>query len=149
MRSLLLVLALTATVAAAPAEQELGAAETAYRDAEFERVLVACDRVIAAPDATPALKIEALRLKGSALVALDRTDEAKAVFRQIFAINSEFDLPVGTSPKIRNAFGDARNAFVTGVEEELATRLGNDLAAMRLGASGFVSMAVPSRPAEE
>ncbi len=109
----------------------LAEAQAHWRDLDYDLVIAAADRALAAAPAD-ATKIEALRLKASALVVLGRAGEAETTFAQIFAIDPEYDLPDDTSPRVLAIFRPARARWLVGEEKRLATELGPSLAALNL-----------------
>ena len=86
------------------AKKDLRKAETHWRNLDYELVVDAADRAASAADATPEIQIEAWRLKGSALVVLNRQVEAIAVFEKIFALAPDYELPEQTSPRVLSVF---------------------------------------------
>jgi hypothetical protein len=128
------IVALCALSEAAVADPtaDLAEAERHWRDLDFDLVVVAAQRVTADASSTRDQRVEALRLEGSALVVLDRNDEATRVFGELFALAPDYELPEGTSPSILSVFRPARAAWQVGVEERLARELGPDLAAVTM-----------------
>lgn len=113
----------TAAVHAAPA-RDLDVAAQHWQDLDFDLVIAAADAVLAAPAATRAQRVEALRFKGSALVVLERADEAQAVFAALFEIAPDYELADGTPPRIVEAFQAAHAAWQARRQAELDARFG-------------------------
>jgi tetratricopeptide (TPR) repeat protein len=109
----------------------LAEAKEHWRDLDYDLVIAAADRALAGTP-TDATKIEALRLKASALVVLGRTAEAETTFAQIFAIDPEYDLPDDTSPRVLTVFRPARARWLVSEEKRLGTELGPSLAALNV-----------------
>ena len=123
-----IVLALASTASADP----LADARKHFADLDFELVLGDTDAVLANRDAPPAVRSEALFLRGSTLVVLDREPEAIAAFDQLLAHDPAFVPQPETPPRIRAVFAGARAARQVRLEEELATRDGEKLRAVTL-----------------
>ena len=122
-----LVLAALAGTASADPASDLAAAAQHFDDLDYELVLPSAEAVVGAPTATPAQKVQALYLRGSALVVLERDSETTAAFEAILAIDREFRPPASAPPRIRAAFESARAAWLVRVEEELTTKYGAQL----------------------
>ena len=137
LRVLVIVTLAVALVEAAPAHADgsgpLAEAHAYQDELEFDLAIEAADRALLVPDTTTADKIDALTIKGSALVVLGRTGDAVIAFERIFALDPDLDLPDGTSPTILAVFRPARAAWQVKVEADLASTLGSDLAALSLG----------------
>lgn len=129
-----------AHAAGSKAQRLVAEAQQQWRDLEWEAVVATTDRALAASDATDDDRLEALRLKGSALVVLERTDEAIAAFELLFALDPDYELPGNTSPRITAVYEPARARWQVAQEERLATELGADLAALTM------TVALPARP---
>jgi hypothetical protein len=76
------------------------------------------------------MRIEAWRLKGSALVVLNRRAEAVAAFEEIFALAPAYELPGETSPRVLAVFLPARTQWQVQQEARLASELGSKLSAL-------------------
>jgi hypothetical protein len=122
-----IVLAALAGTAGADPASDLAAAAHHFEDLDYELVLPATDAVIRAPAATPAQRVHALYLRGSALVVLERDSETATAFEAILTIDREFRPPASAPPRIRAAFASARAAWLIRVEEELTTKYGAQL----------------------
>jgi hypothetical protein len=145
----LAVLGTAATAAAdTPAQSALAEAEAAWNDLEPEQVVAAADRALASQPTT-AETLDALRLKGSGLVVLDRRPEAEATFELIFDHDSDYALPDGASPDVRLAFRRARATWQVRREIELETELGESYSAIRMtvrappSARGGLTLSIP------
>lgn len=114
------------TVMADPASA-LAEAQRHFDDLDYELVLGAADAIVKDPAATVAIKVKALYLRGSALVVLERDAETAAAFEALLALQPEFRPPATAPPRIRAAFESARAAWRVRLEEEMATRYGNQL----------------------
>lgn len=142
MRSAALIAAIVAVCATPPAHADgpdpavkppnpVEELEQRWRDLEYEAVIAAADEILGS-NADGKTKVEALRLKGSALVVLGRTDEAEATFIRIFAIDPNFELPDDTSPRVLAVFRPVRATWQVAEEKRLATELGPALAQLHL-----------------
>ncbi|MDQ3339329.1 MAG: hypothetical protein M4D80_29545 [Myxococcota bacterium] len=127
-----LILVLLAGVASADPTARLADAQRHFTDLDFELVIGDTDAVAADRDATPAHKTEALFLRGSALVVLEREPEAIAAFDALLAIDATYAPARSTPPRIRAVLAGARAARQVRLEEELATRDGEKLRAVTL-----------------
>jgi hypothetical protein len=123
-----------------------GSARTAIREArahwnelDYELVVTAADAALAAGDATDELRVEALRLKGSALAVLGREQAAGEAFEALVALDPAYELPEGTSPRILEVFRPARARWLVAQERRLAMELGPSLAKLA------VDVTVPRR----
>src|SRR5262249_53004569 len=92
---------------------------------DYELCVTASDAALAAPDATPVDRVEALRLKGSALVVLGRDADAVAAFDALFEIDPDYELPDNTSPRILGVYQPARARWQVEVAQRLAAELGD------------------------
>ena len=115
-----------------PARDLVARAEVQWRELEYDKVIELANAALAAPDATARDRVEALRLKGSALVVLDKPNDAGSVFEEIFKLNPEYELPANSSPRIHAVFQPARARWQVKVEEKLKTELGSALATHQL-----------------
>lgn len=131
--ALLLAAALIALPAAARAgaAEDLAAAQRHWRELDYELVVSRAEAALADRAATRAQKLEALRLAGSALAVLGESDESSAAFTRALALDPDFDLPDGTSPRILAIFRPARARWRVDRERRLAMELGPAIA--RLG----------------
>jgi hypothetical protein len=128
-----IALAAARTANAAPAGESLAEAERHWRELDYELCVASADAVIAAPDAKPAERIDALRLKGSALAILPgREADAVAAFEALFEIDPDYELPAGTSPRIAKVFGPAKAGWQVKVDERLQIELGDKWTALVL-----------------
>jgi tetratricopeptide (TPR) repeat protein len=127
-----LLFAIPASAQVSPAKDALAAAERYWQDLDFELTLTSADKVLALSAAKKGDRLEALRLKGSALIVLERKEEAIAAFEKMFALDPEYELPQSTSPRILEVFRPARAAWQVKVEEKLATELGESYGALKL-----------------
>lgn len=117
--------AITARGAAAePATQLVARAQMEWDDQEYEKVIAVADELLAGADASPRQRVEALRLKGSALVVLDRPADAADVFDRLFVIDPDYELPPKSSPRILQVFAPARAKWQVAEEQRLAIELG-------------------------
>lgn len=115
------VAALGATPAAAGVRDLLADAERHWHASDFDLCLEAADALLAVADAPRTDRVEALRLKGSALVVLRRESEAAAAFEALFELDPDYELPEGSSPRIRlDVFEPTRARWQIKVEERLA-----------------------------
>src|SRR5262245_42220792 len=103
-----------------------------WDDQEYDKLIELSDQILAKTDATPQQRVEALRLKGSALVVLDRPDDAARAFDQVFVIDPDYELPPHSSPRITAVFAPARARWQVAEEQRLATELGPSLRALEL-----------------
>ncbi len=103
-----------------------------WNELEYENVVEIADQVLATPDATAQQRVEVLRLKGSALIVLDRPDDAAHVFDQLFAIDPDYDLPPKSSPRLLAVFAPARARWQVAEQQRLATELGPSLRALAM-----------------
>jgi len=118
--------------AAEPTAQLVARTLIEWEELEYELVIAAADRVLATADATPQQRVEVLRLKGSALVVLDRPEDAARVFDQLFAIDPDYELPPKSSPRLLAVFAPARARWQVAEEQRLATELGPSLRALEM-----------------
>jgi len=114
-------------IAAADPASGVALAERQFRELDYELVLSTTDAVIAEPTASPAHKVAAYYVRGSAFVVLDRDADAAAAFAALLGLDPEFRSPNGAPPRIRAAFESARAAWRVRLEEELTTRYGAQL----------------------
>jgi hypothetical protein len=103
-----------------------------WRALDYELVVEAAERALAAADVTDADRVDAWVLQGKALVVLEKTPDAEAAFERVFDVDADFELPDGTSPAITLAFRRARAAWQVKQEDRLRTELGEPYAAMRM-----------------
>ncbi len=103
-----------------------------FADLDFELVLADTDRVAADRDAPVSRRTEALYLRASALVVLDREPEAREAFDALLGTDPGYRLPAEAAPRIRAAFEGARAARLVRLEEELSTRNGERLRDVRV-----------------
>jgi tetratricopeptide (TPR) repeat protein len=134
----ILTMAVVVAIGVAPARAETAGelvrqAEAQWAQLDFDRVIDRAEAALATVTATVHDRIEALRLKGSSLVVLDRVDEAAAAFEKIFALDPSYQLPPKTSPRILAVFAPARARWQVATEQRLAIELGPALAAHALG----------------
>jgi len=129
---LALALCAPAVAQASAAKDALAAAERSWNELEFELTLASAERVLAIPGAVKRERLEALRLKGSALIVLEKKEEAIAAFELMFALDPEYELPESTSPRILEVFRPARAAWQVKVQEKLAIELGESYGALKL-----------------
>jgi hypothetical protein len=131
MRIAVILLVLSGTAYADPAKP-LADAKRHFADLDFELVLGDTDAVAADRDATSAQKAEALFVRGSALVVLEREPDAIAAFDALLALDTAYVTASDTPPRIRAVFAGARAARQVRLEEELATHDGEKLRAVTL-----------------
>jgi hypothetical protein len=120
--------AATASAAPTPAAAAVAEAQTHWRDLDYDEVVGAADRALAA-NPTREEQIEALRLKGEALAVLGRNADASAAFEALFVLDPSFTLPEGTSPRILAVFDPAHAGWIVKEETRLQTELGASFAA--------------------
>jgi len=120
----LIVLTTTSVVSAEPPADQLQSAHGHWKNLDYELVVGAAESVLANSAASSTQRVEALRLKGSALVVLNQTEDATAVFETLFAIDPAYQLPEGTSPRILGVFRPAKAAWLVQEERRLAMELG-------------------------
>ena len=125
MRLAAALIVLAAGTAAAGTRDQLVDAERHWRELDYELCVAASDAVLAASDATPPERIEALRLRGSALVVLGRDSDAVAAFEALLEIDPDYELPDGTSPRILAVYQPARAGWQVKAAERLAGELGD------------------------
>ena len=131
---MLMVVAQSAAAAGpSTARQRLEQATAHWRDLDYDLVVTDADQVLASADASAVDRIEALRLKGSALVVLGRETEAVAAFEALFALAPDYELPDSTSPRILGVYRPAHAAWQVRQEQRLQMELGRSLAALKLG----------------
>ncbi|HEY8430828.1 MAG TPA: hypothetical protein VIL20_20755 [Sandaracinaceae bacterium] len=170
LRACALALALFATVPTAHAQRRTSAPAEAvrlvaegrrlYRELEFLGAIEVLERALAMRGLPPARRAEALEVLGAALVVLDRDEEARRAFTELFALDPYYEVrePSG-SPKIarfvarvrRDVVPDAALDPAASLELELprAARVGHPTA-LRLRASpGVRSVRLFVRGAEE
>jgi len=126
-----LALALAHATAWAQPASDLKDARRHWKELDFELTVQACDRALAGKP-TKSDKVESLRLKGSALIVLERRDEAVKSFEMIFALDPDYELPPDTSPRIAEVFGPAKATWQVRVRERLATELGEAYGALKM-----------------
>lgn len=114
----------TRGAAAEPATQLVARAQAEWDEQEYEKVIAVADQLLAGADASPQQRVEALRLKGSALVVLDRPDDAANAFERLFVIDPDYELPPKSSPRILQVFAPARAKWQVAEEQRLAIELG-------------------------
>jgi len=140
-----------ASPAFAGARDELARAERHWRELDYDLCVEAGDAALAAADATPANRVEALRLKGSALVVLGREADAVAAFDALFELDPDYQMPEGTSPRILGVFQPARATWQVKLDEKLAAELGDAWSRLQLEvrlparARGGLPLAIPIR----
>ena len=103
-----------------------------WNELEYEKVVALADAVLATTDATPQQRVEMLRLKGSALVVLDKPDDAVAAFDLLFAIDPDFELPPNSPPRLLRVFSPARAKWQVDEEQRLANELGPSWRAVQM-----------------
>ena len=103
-----------------------------WNELEYEKVVELSETVLATSDATPAQRVEMLRLKGSALVVLDKPEDAAHVFELLFAIDPDYELPPNSSPRLLAIFAPARARWEVTEQQRLATELGPSLRALEM-----------------
>jgi len=128
----LIAIVLAVSPAFAGGRDDLSRAASAWSEYEYERVVEAAETALASPDLTAKDRVEALRLRGSALIILERAPDAEAVFAKIFALDPDYTLPANTPPRIRSVFDPARARWQVAEQERLSTELGSQLAALEL-----------------
>lgn len=133
MRCAAVILTLAFLAGSASADQ-VSAIEKHWRELDFDLVVQSADRILEEASLRKSERLEVLRLKGSALVVLDRRKEAVAAFERIFAIDPDYELPAKTSPRILAVYRPARAAWQVRIEERLATSLGKSYRAVRMKA---------------
>lgn len=132
LRSIVILASMVRFADAEPAAELITRAQAQWDDLEYEGALVAAQSAASATDATTAQKIEALRIAGSALVVLDRPDDAAHVFEQLFALAPDYQMPPKTSPRLLAIFEPTRARWQVAEEQRLATELGAALRALQL-----------------
>ncbi len=115
--------------------QYLVRARTHWQDLEYKRVVDDADRALALVSISDKDRLEALRLKGSALAVLDKGPDATAVFIALLEIDARYRLPPDTSPRIRSIFDPTRSRWLVRKEAELRDRLGEDLFKLKMNVS--------------
>ncbi|HEY4058932.1 MAG TPA: hypothetical protein VGM39_20095 [Kofleriaceae bacterium] len=138
--ALSVVILALATPARADVPQHLDDARGHFAGLDFELVISDTDAIIHDASATPAQLVDAWFLRGSTLIVLDRESEAAAAFEALLAIEPAHRVPTDTPPRIRAAFEAARAAHAVHLEEELATKHGAELKAVKL------EVASPQKP---
>lgn len=107
------------------------------RRMSYRKALQAVEKVIVAPDSGPAELIEAYRIQGLSLAALNRKADAVKAFRRLLAIQPTFRLPKSVSPKLRTPFYQAVGMAVDQAPIEVAHKppeVGERLGGTRLRA---------------
>jgi tetratricopeptide (TPR) repeat protein len=117
--------------AAADAGGDIAAAQKHWRELDYELVVDRAAAALGDRAATQTQRLEALRLQGSALAVLGKTDEAAAAFTRALTVDPDFDLPAGTSPRILAVFRPARARWLVDQERRLAMELGPAVARLR------------------
>lgn len=99
--------------AAAQGERLVDEGRRLYRELEFLGAIEVLERAIAVPGLAAARRAEALEVLGAALVVLDRDDEARRAFEQLFALDPYYEVrePSG-SPKIARFVARVRRELV-------------------------------------
>ncbi len=95
-----------------------------YRELEFLGAIEALERALDVPGLGPARRAEALEVLGSALVVLDRDEEASAVFAELFDLDPYYEVrePSG-SPKIARFVARVRRELVPDARLDPEARL--------------------------
>ena len=130
-----LVLAVAAPVASADPAADIAAAQKHWRELDYELVVKRAESATADRAASKAQRLEGLRLLGSALAVLGKTEESGSAFTRALAIDPSFDLDGGTSPRILSVFRPARARWLVEQERRLAMELGPALAQLRFAAA--------------
>ncbi len=133
----LVIIAMAMAVSATAHAQSVGQASLTqakkhWSESDFDLVVGAADKALAATTLTKAERVEALRYKGMALTVLQKKLEATKVFEALFDIAPDYELPANTSPAILAVFRPARAGWQVKVEARLATELGKAYAALRM-----------------
>jgi len=114
-------------------EARIEQAQAALSDVLAEQAIELADSVLADAKTGCRARIEALRIKGSALTVLEgRGEAAAAAFREIFAFDSEYQLADEVPARYRSAFEAARAAWLVDEETRLRRELGPRAAAIKL-----------------
>lgn len=121
--------------ARAGAADDLAAAEKHWRELDYELVVERAEAALADRAATRAQRLEALRLAGSALAVLGKSDESAAAFTRALALDPDFELPDRTSPRILAVFRPARARWRVDQERKLAMEIGPAIARLSFGAA--------------
>jgi tetratricopeptide (TPR) repeat protein len=82
-------------------------ARQAYDDMEFDAALRAVDQALGDPQAQPPDLVDAYRVRGLSLSALERLDEALEAFRAMLSIDPKAAIAADTSPKLAAPFFQA------------------------------------------
>lgn len=98
---------------AGPAQAASGLEKCRQLEQEFDYkgMLTECGVAAAEPHATPQERIELYRLLGIAHATLGEDDKAKLWFLKLLALKPDFTLPADASPKFRETFAEAQEAF--------------------------------------
>ncbi len=100
--------------AIARGQDALGEAGRLLEDLDFKGALAESQRALESPQAGPAELVEAYRILGLSLSALQRADESLLAFKKLLSINPKFQISADISPKLSAPFFQA-----VGIAKEL------------------------------
>lgn len=106
-----LLAAAPAAFAASPPSTLITRGRTLFEDQQYEESIQTLSAALLRPMASKADKVEVYRLLAYNYITLGRKDEAEAAVRGLYALEPDFTLPRGESPRFRDFFADARERW--------------------------------------
>lgn len=82
-----------------------------FDDQQYEESIQTLSAALLRPTASKADKIEVYRLLAYNYITLGRKDEAEAAVRGLYALDPDFALPKGESPRFRDFFADVHKRW--------------------------------------